>query len=147
MWFYRCRRILYLEMTCETEARKNMEKVRILIADDNPGVRRDLRTVLQLDERVEVVGEAANGAEAIRQARRLRPDAVLMDLQMPIMDGLEATWEIKNCHFARAVLILTVHGYDSAARRSLQTGADAFLVKGTPMTTVIDTLLSILEVK
>lgn len=124
-----------------------MEKIRILIADDNAGVRRDLRTVLHLDERVEVVGEAGNGAEAIRQARRLHPDAVLMDLEMPVMDGLEATWEIKNCRFARAVLILTVHGYDSAIKRSQQSGADAFLVKGTPMSAVIDTLLNILETK
>ncbi len=124
-----------------------MDKIRLLIADDNEGVRRDLRTVLQLDERVEIVGEAANGVEAVRQARRLRPDAVLIDLEMPLMDGLEATWEIKSGHFARAVLILTVHGYASACQRSLRSGADEFIVKGTPMKSVISTLLEILKTK
>jgi DNA-binding NarL/FixJ family response regulator len=122
-----------------------MEKMRLLIADDNQGVRQDLRMILQLDGRVEVVGEAANGEEAVYLARQLLPDVVLMDLEMPVMDGLEATREIKQHQFARAVLILTVHCYETAHSRSLQSGADAFIVKGTPVDAMLELFEKVLE--
>ena len=70
--------------------------IRVLITDDHQVVRRGLRGFLELDSELEVVGEAENGEEAVEMARRLEPDVVLMDLLMPVMDGIEATREIRR---------------------------------------------------
>jgi len=70
--------------------------IRVLITDDHQVVRRGLRGFLELDPELEVVGEASNGEEAVSMARRLQPDVVLMDLLMPVMDGIEATGEIRR---------------------------------------------------
>ena len=70
--------------------------IRLLITDDHKVVRQGLRMVLELDPDLEVVGEASNGEEALRMARRLEPDVVLMDLLMPVMNGIEATGEIRR---------------------------------------------------
>jgi DNA-binding NarL/FixJ family response regulator len=121
------------------------KQIRVMVVDDNPGVRADLRMVLELDGRIEVVAEATNGEEAVHKARRIHPDVVLMDLEMPGMDGLEATWEIKNKHYAQAVVILTAHANEDARKRSLQSGADAYLIKGTPVGDLINRLVEAFE--
>jgi DNA-binding NarL/FixJ family response regulator len=106
-------------------------KIKILIVDDRQQVRQDLGTALGLMEGLEVVGEAADGLEAIQQSEELNPDVVLMDLRMPRMDGLEATRHIKGRHLAKGVIILTVYGDESARQRATRAGADAFVEKGT----------------
>jgi DNA-binding NarL/FixJ family response regulator len=106
-------------------------KIKILIVDDSEQVRQDLGTALGLMEGLEVVGEAADGLEAIRQAKKLCPDVVLMDLRMPRMGGLEATRHIKGRHLAQGVIILTVYGDEAARERATRAGADAFVEKGT----------------
>src|SRR5512139_3687957 len=82
---------------------------RILIVADMPQVRQELRQLLQLTEWIEIVAEAGNGQEAIQQAELLHPDVVIMDLEMPILDGLEATRQIKQLKFAIRIVILSVH--------------------------------------
>lgn len=116
---------------------------RILIADDHAQVRNDLRMVLQLEDGIEVVGDAADGQAAINQARALRPDVVLMDLEMPGMNGLEAIREIKRQDLAR-VIVLSVHGYPAAQEAALQAGCDAFLVKGSDFSTILRTITQVL---
>ncbi len=104
--------------------------VRVLIADDRPQVRRDLRQLLMLSEAVEVVGEAANGEEAVRLTVELRPDAVVMDLEMPVMDGYEAARRIKCETPSVRVIILSIHAGLEERSRARAAGADCFVIKG-----------------
>jgi DNA-binding NarL/FixJ family response regulator len=117
-----------------------MAAIRVLIVDDVAQVRRDLRTLLTLAGDIEVVGEAANGAEAVRLAKALQPEAVLMDLEMPIMDGYEAACQIKARWPACRVIALTVHGYEEARQRADQAGVDVFIVKGAPVKTLVQAI-------
>jgi len=117
-----------------------MTPPRVLIVDDAAPVRRDLRTVLTLSSELEIVGEAADGLEAIRLTESLQPDVVLMDLEMPGMDGYEATREIKSCNPSCKVIALTVHDYESARAEAHRSGVDAFLVKGAPVEHIVQTI-------
>ncbi|MBI5962290.1 MAG: response regulator transcription factor [Chloroflexi bacterium] len=117
-----------------------MTAVRVLLVDDMREARRDLRTALTISGNIEIVGEAANGLEAVRLTESLLPDVVLMDLEMPVMDGYEATLRIKS-RFRCKVIALTVHDYESARMKAQQSGVDAFLVKGAPVKTIVQTIL------
>lgn len=114
-----------------------MTAIRVLIVDDVAPVRRDLRTVLTLLGGLEIVGEAANGLEATRLAQSLKPAVVLMDLEMPILDGYEATHRIKTLDPACRVIALTVHDYQDARQKAIQAGVDAFIVKGAPVEALV----------
>jgi len=112
----------------------------VLIVDDNPQVRQELRQLLQLTDGIEVVGEASDGKGAILQAEQLHPDVVIMDLEMPILDGLQATTQIKQRGLARRVVILSVHSEPEDLDHALQAGADAFIQKGSPYWTLIQSI-------
>jgi len=114
--------------------------IRILIVDDMPQVRRELCSLLQLSDEVEIVGEASDGREAINQAELLRPDVVIMDLEMPIVGGLDATSQIKQRKLAKRVVILSVHSEPEDLDRAMQAGADAFVQKGSPYSTLIESI-------
>ncbi len=114
-------------------------KTQILIVDDRAVVRAELRNLLELSGTITVVGEAENGWEAIRQAEALHPDIVLMDLEMPGMDGFEATLRIKNQRLARVVIVFSVHGSAQDQQRAKEAGADAYIVKGTDLFTILKT--------
>ena len=103
--------------------------VRLLLVDDRPAVRRGLRIWLALDPNMEVVGEAGGAAEAISLTQALRPDVILMDVEMPGMDGISATAALRSVVPQSAVVILTL--YDDAATRTLarEAGAAAFVAK------------------
>lgn len=105
--------------------------VKVLIVDDDALVRTGLRMVLSSDPELAVVGEAVNGAEALTAARDLRPDVVLMDLQMPVMDGVEATRQLGRMDEPPIVLILTTFHLDSYVLDALEAGARGYLLKDT----------------
>lgn len=115
---------------------------RILLVDDVEQVRWDLCTVLSLSGEFEIVGEATNGLEAFHLAETLLPDVVLMDLEMPLMDGYEATRLIRTICPTCKIVALTVHGYDEARKKAQQSGVDAFLVKGTSIQEMVQTILN-----
>ncbi len=109
--------------------------IRILVVDDRAAVRDSLRTILTLEEDFEVIGEAANGREAVEAARTLQPDLVLMDLEMPDpagqpFDGISACASIKHDQLCQAVIILTVHADQFSRQRAQAAGVDLFLEKG-----------------
>jgi DNA-binding NarL/FixJ family response regulator len=115
------------------------EQCKVLIADDNDRARVGLRALLALRPEIEIVGEAADGEEAVQRVRDGRPDVVLMDARMPQMDGLEATRQIKG-HWPQ-VRIVVVSMYASHRAEALAAGADAFLVKGCPAGELLDAIL------
>ena len=115
-------------------------KRRVLIVDDSPQVRQELRTLLPLAGDIEVVGEAADGREAIRLVQALRPDVVLMDLEMPVLDGYQATQEIKAMCPACRVVALTVYGDPASRIRAAELGVDAFLVKGVSVESLVQAI-------
>jgi DNA-binding NarL/FixJ family response regulator len=124
-----------------------MAGIRVIIVDDVQGVRQDLRTLLTLagdmdtSSPVIVAGEGANGLEAVQLVQSLKPDVVLMDLEMPVMDGYEAARKIKKLSPAPRVIALTVHGYPEACRKASQAGIDELIVKGAPLGTILEAIL------
>ncbi len=114
--------------------------VRVLLVDDRPQVRHELRQLLVLNEPIEIAGEAANGEDAVRLTAELHPDAVVMDLEMPSMDGYEATRRIKNEAPAVRVIILSVHAGSEERRRARAAGADCFVVKGESYQVLVDAI-------
>lgn len=106
-----------------------MKKINVLIADDHPVVRDGLRTMLELEARIKVVGEARNGLEAVALANELSPDVALMDIRMSKLDGVRATRRIKATMSKVGVIILTNYDDDEYVFDSLRAGADGYLLK------------------
>jgi DNA-binding NarL/FixJ family response regulator len=106
--------------------------VRVVIADDHPVVRAGLRGMLEPESDIEVVGEATNGREAVSLVGRLEPEVVLMDLQMPELDGVAATKQIRDRHPETNVLVLTTFDTDADITRAISAGATGYLLKDAP---------------
>jgi DNA-binding NarL/FixJ family response regulator len=104
---------------------------RVLIADDDDLMRAGLAELLSGDPTIEIIGEAANGREAVERSRRLNPDVVLMDVRMPDLDGIAATRELARAAPSAKVLILTTFEHDDYVFGALRAGASGFLVKRT----------------
>jgi len=104
----------------------------VLIADDQALVRVGLRKILDAEPETHIVGEAGDGEDAVSEARRLRPDVVLMDIRMPVLDGIEATRRIVAAQPSTRVLILTTFGLDSYVYDALRAGASGFMLKDVP---------------
>ena len=110
-------------------ASRERPMIRVLIADDEPMVRTGIRSILATDPDIEVVGDAADGGEAVEQAHRHRPDVALLDIRMPNGDGLTAAQQIRTTLPDTAVIILTTFGEDEYIARALDHGAAGFLLK------------------
>ncbi len=120
--------------------------IRVLIADDISQVRQGLINVLGLATRnqiprIEVVGEAQDGNEAIQKTQMLRPDVVLMDLEMPVVDGFSATQRIKSDFPDISVIVLTIHGDQTTRQKAFHAGADIFLEKDAAIAELLQAIL------
>jgi DNA-binding NarL/FixJ family response regulator len=117
-----------------------MTAIRVLLVDDQPLARAGLHRIIESDPAVTVVGEAADGVEAVRQAMVLRPDIVLMDIRMPVLDGIEATRRIHLEEESIRVVVLTTFGVDDYVVEALRAGASAFVLKEAPPERILATI-------
>ncbi|HEX7105298.1 MAG TPA: response regulator transcription factor [Acidothermaceae bacterium] len=106
--------------------------IRVLLADDQELVRSGFRLILELADGIEVVGEAVDGREAVRLAKELAPDVVLMDVRMPEVDGIEATRQLRAARPETRVLVLTTFDLDEYVYAAVRAGASGFLLKDAP---------------
>lgn len=118
-------------------------RIRVLVADDQALIRRGMTLMLSMEADIEVVGEAADGIEAVLQAARLRPDVVLMDLNMPRQGGVAATREITSARPATQVLVLTTFDADDLVFEAVRAGARAYLLKDAGEDEVLDAVRSL----
>ncbi len=108
-----------------------MKKINVLLVDDHTVVRQGLRALLKAEEDIEVVGEAENGRQAVGLARKTPPDVVVMDVAMPLLNGLEATRQILRFSPTTKILVLTSYGDDDCVQQLMQAGASGYLIKQT----------------
>jgi two-component system response regulator DesR len=119
------------------------EVVRVLVVDDHALFAEALMLTLGIDDRIEVVGSASSGVEAVSLAEALRPDVVLMDVHMPSMDGIEATRRVRSVSPGSRVVMVTAARSPQIARHALAAGAERCLTKDTPALRLIDTILDV----
>jgi DNA-binding NarL/FixJ family response regulator len=117
-----------------------MNQVRILLVDDQALFREGVRTLLSMESSIEIVGEAANGVEAVEAAKTLRPDLALMDLRMPAMGGVEATRRVRDLVPQCRVLVLTTFQEDEEIFDALRAGACGYLLKDTPSEKLVEAI-------
>jgi len=118
---------------------------RLLIADDHALVREGMRAMLASEQNLEVVGEAENGREALELCRELRPDLILMDVRMPEMDGLAATWEIKRKYPETRILILTTHESPEYLMDAIRAGAAGYVLKDSTKQRLLDAVRRVIS--
>ena len=114
--------------------------IRVLLVDDKVELRQNIRRLLSFDDAIEIVGEAGNGREAIEQARLTRPDLILMDLNMPVMDGIQATSAIARELPEICSIMMSVQGENQYIRRAMQAGARDYLVKPFSNAELVETI-------
>lgn len=122
------------------------EIIQVLIVDDIPQVRQGLATMLELAAKktlpkIKVIGEAQNGNDAIQQAQALHPDVILMDLEMPVVNGFQATQSIKSKDPSVFIIILTIHDDLATRQQATLAGADAFIAKSVPLDELVRSIL------
>jgi DNA-binding NarL/FixJ family response regulator len=127
------------------EVRTRIRVTRVLVVDDQTLFRSGLRRLLEEDPRVEVVGEAVDGADAVKQVAALEPDVVLMDLKMPNLDGVEATKQITADHPGIKILILTTFEADSYVLQALRSGASGYVLKSSQPEAIVSSILAVMS--
>ena len=124
---------------------QSTKTIKVLIVDDHPVVRPGLRTMLESEENISVMGTAGSAKEAFMEVRREQPDVVLMDLRMPEMEGAKAIAELRRMNPDIRILVLTNHELDEDIFRALQAGAMGYLLKSTPQEEIVQAIEMIYE--
>jgi DNA-binding NarL/FixJ family response regulator len=124
-----------------------MKKLRILLADDHVVMRTGLRALLERQPNLEVVGEAENGRETVERVEALKPDVVVMDVGMPILNGIEATKQITGEKSSTAVIILSMHADESYVMRALKAGARGYLLKDSAAADLMNAIQAVSQNK
>ena len=122
-----------------------MSMIRVLIADDHKRVREGLRRILEFDGEIQVIDEADNGEECIKKIRSSKPDIVLLDINMPVMNGIEALQEIRKKKLKTKVIILTVHNEIEYLLRAVDIGIDGYVLKDSDAHELIRAVTSVYE--
>ena len=122
-----------------------MSMIRVLIADDHKMVREGLRRILEFDGEIQVIDEADNGEECIKKIRSSKPDIVLLDINMPVMNGIEALQEIRKKKLKTKVIILTVHNEIVYLLRAVDIGIDGYVLKDSDAHELIRAVTSVYE--
>ena len=120
-----------------------MPEIQVLIADDHTMFRESLRSLLRDVKGIEVVGEAADGAEAVAKTNELQPDVILLDIAMPNMNGLEATRQIKKQNASAKILILTMYDTEQYIFETLRAGASGYILKKAPASELISAIQAV----
>ena len=120
-----------------------MGKIKVLIVDDHPVVLEGLHAMLSTDRNIEIIGEAGDGAEAVKMVEDKGPNVVLMDIRMPNMDGVQATRRIKQQSPSTAVIVLTMYDTDAYVVDAVRAGASGYLLKDAPRELVLDTIRAV----
>jgi DNA-binding NarL/FixJ family response regulator len=119
------------------------EKIRVLVADDHPMLREGLVTVLDTQQDFEVVGEAANGSEVVQFAERLKPDVILLDLEMPGMDGIAALEKLRDAGSGAQSIVFTAYDTDERILGALRAGARGYMLKGASRMEIFDAIRTV----
>jgi len=116
------------------------QKIRILLADDHTLLRNGIRAILEDEQDIMIVGEAADGRETVRLAGQLKPHVILMDIAMPLLNGLEATRQIKHEHPEIQVLVLTMYDHEEYFKQMLEVGASGYIIKRAAASELVEAI-------
>ncbi len=120
-----------------------MDKIRVLIADDHTMVRQGLKQILELENDMTVIAQAPNGEEAIKLAKECNPDVILMDINMPGMNGLQAIKEMKDGNIPSKIIVLTIHEDREYLFKTLQMGAEGYVLKDAEPSVLLEAIRSV----
>lgn len=120
-----------------------MQKIKVLIADDHSMVRQGLKQIVELEDDIEVIGQAANGEEAVELAMKLEPDVVLLDINMPNMNGIQALTHLKEKECPAKVIVLTIHAEREYLVKTVQLGAAGYVLKDADSDVLIKAIRSV----
>jgi len=120
-----------------------VSKIKVLIADDHSMVRQGLKQILELEKDIEIIGQASNGEEAVKRARELKPDIILMDINMPGTNGIDAIIELKKESKDYKIIVLTLHQEREYLFKTLQIGAEGYVLKDAEISCLIEAIRSV----
>lgn len=120
-----------------------MKKIKVMIVDDHSLIREGLRRLLELEKDIEVTGQAVNGREAVEMTLSLKPDVILMDINMPIKNGLEAIKELRAINCRSRIVVITIHGHQEYLLEAIRMGAAGYVMKDAEVDRILEAIRSV----
>ncbi len=121
------------------------QQIKIVIADDHTIVRQGLRKLLEEEDYIQIIGEAVNGREAVQKAEKLKPDVIIMDIAMPILNGIEASRQIKYHNLKTKIVILSMHSHSRYIRELLSVGVSGYVLKDAASSDIIKAIMAAIK--
>ena len=120
-----------------------MKKIKVMIVDDHSLIREGLKRLLELEKDIDVTGQASNGREAVEMALSLRPDVILMDINMPVKNGLEAIKELRAVNCRSRIVMITIHGHQEYLLEAIRMGAAGYVMKDAEVERILEAIRSV----